>query len=359
MSIHAENRRAGAGRPTLALGIALALVIGLVAPIAVSPRSASAADAVTTTDLNLRAGPGLDRHVKLVMPPGAPVDLLSGLGDLGFYKVAYRGVAGYAWGDFVDVGGGGDRSGNASSLAGNAFAADALNFRSGPGTDNRVLDVIPRGGAVTLTGESRNGFASAIYAEEQGWVAEAFLELTSGSQDDDGDSDPGSGDAGVAYTTTDLNLRDGPSLASDVITVMPPAAEVTLTGGEEAGFAGVRYGDTSGWASTQYLSSTAAAVPDEPALPANTAGGDIVSIIYAAAAAYGQDGNALLAVAQCESGLNPGAYNASSAASGLFQFLPGTWATTPSAGASIFDATANANAAAWMWSVGRRGEWVC
>jgi len=295
------------------------------------------------------------------MPPGAPIDLLSGLGNLGFYKVAYQGVAGYAWGDFVDVDGSasGDRSGNASSMAGNAFAADALNFRAGPGTNNLVLDVIPRGGALTLTGESRNGFASALYAEEQGWVAEAFLELTSGSQDADEGSDPGSGDAGLAYTTTDLNLRDGPSLASGVITVMPPAAEVTLTGREEAGFAGVRYGGTSGWASAQFLSTSVAAVPAAPAPPAATAGGDVVSIIYAAAAAYGQDGNALLSVAQCESGLNPGAYNASSAASGLFQFLPGTWATTPYAGSNIFDPAANANAAAWMWSVGRRGEWVC
>lgn len=291
MSIQSSSRRAAAGRPTLALGIALALLIGLFAPIVISPRSAHAADAVTTTDLNLRSGPGLDRHVKLVMPPGAPVDLLSGLGNLGFYKVAYQGVAGYAWGEFIEVGG-----------------------------------------------------------------------SAGGGRDEDAESDPGSGDAGTAYTTTDLNLRSGPSLASGVILVMPPAAEVTLTGSEENGFAGVAYGGTRGWASTQYLSSSVQAAPEtpaEPALPAGTAGGDIVSIIYAAAAAYGQDGNAMLAVAQCESGLNPGAYNASSAASGLFQFLPGTWATTPYAGSNIFDPVASANAAAWMWSVGRRGEWVC
>jgi hypothetical protein len=39
--------------------------------------------------------------------------------------------------------------------------------------------------------------------------------------------------------------------------------------------------------------------------------------------------------------------------------MPGTWATTPYADQDIFDATANANAAAWMWSVGRRNEWTC
>jgi soluble lytic murein transglycosylase-like protein len=67
----------------------------------------------------------------------------------------------------------------------------------------------------------------------------------------------------------------------------------------------------------------------------------------------------MIAIARCESGLNPQAYNRSSGASGLFQFLPGTWRTTPFASYSIFDPWASANAAAWMWSQGRRGEWVC
>jgi soluble lytic murein transglycosylase-like protein len=67
----------------------------------------------------------------------------------------------------------------------------------------------------------------------------------------------------------------------------------------------------------------------------------------------------MLRVARCESNLDPSAYNPRSGASGLFQFLPGTWRTTPFAGNSIFDPWASANAAAWMWSVGRRGEWSC
>ena len=67
----------------------------------------------------------------------------------------------------------------------------------------------------------------------------------------------------------------------------------------------------------------------------------------------------MLRVATCESGLDPSNYTPPYGASGLFQFLPGTWATTPYAGYDIFDPWANANAAGWMWSVGRRGEWVC
>jgi len=59
-----------------------------------------------------------------------------------------------------------------------------------------------------------------------------------------------------------------------------------------------------------------------------------------------------LAVLQCESLGNPDAYNPYSGASGLFQFLPSTWAITAPkagfAGAEPFDAVANIGTAAWL-----------
>ncbi len=93
--------------------------------------------------------------------------------------------------------------------------------------------------------------------------------------------------------------------------------------------------------------------------PAMGSNSNVVNIITAAANRYGQSPAAMIRVAQCESSLNPNAVNRSSGASGLFQFMPGTWKTTPYANANIFNAESNANAAAWMWSVGRRNEWVC
>jgi septal ring factor EnvC (AmiA/AmiB activator) len=59
-----------------------------------------------------------------------------------------------------------------------------------------------------------------------------------------------------------------------------------------------------------------------------------------------------LAIIDCESLGDPDAYNPYSGASGLFQFLPATWASTsPKAGfsgASPFDADANIGTAAWL-----------
>lgn len=59
-----------------------------------------------------------------------------------------------------------------------------------------------------------------------------------------------------------------------------------------------------------------------------------------------------LAIIDCESNGDPNARNPYSGASGLFQFLPSTWATTaPKAGfsgASVFDPAANIGSAAWL-----------
>ena len=66
----------------------------------------------------------------------------------------------------------------------------------------------------------------------------------------------------------------------------------------------------------------------------------------------------LLRKARCESRLDPYAHNPSGA-SGLLQFLPSTWATTPYARHSIWSAKWNALAAGFMHHVGRGAEWSC
>jgi uncharacterized protein YraI len=58
---------------------------------------------------------------------------------------------------------------------------------------------------------------------------------------------------GAAVTTSDLNLREGPSTGDDVILVMPPGAEVALTGGSENGFYEVEYDGETGWAFAEFL----------------------------------------------------------------------------------------------------------
>ncbi|MDQ6747329.1 MAG: transglycosylase SLT domain-containing protein [Candidatus Dormibacteraeota bacterium] len=106
-------------------------------------------------------------------------------------------------------------------------------------------------------------------------------------------------------------------------------------------------------------SQIAAATKPPPPPPGNFSQGQeqVIAIIRAAASRYGQDGNRLVRVANCESSLNPRAYDAVSGASGLFQFMPGTF--YGNGGHDIWDATDQSNVAARMFSQGHAGDWSC
>ena len=65
--------------------------------------------------------------------------------------------------------------------------------------------------------------------------------------------------AGAARTTTaNLNLRKGPGRSYGVIKVLRKGVRVTLAGRSGNGFAQVRNGSATGWASTSYLSASKA-----------------------------------------------------------------------------------------------------
>jgi hypothetical protein len=96
--------------------------------------------------------------------------------------------------------------------------------------------------------------------------------------------------------------------------------------------------------------------------PSTTAAGNNASVAGMIYQAFGPYAPSALSIARCESGLNPGAYNSASHASGIFQILyPSTWSSTPYSGYSPFNAWANINAAhaifvrdGYSWR-----EWQC
>jgi soluble lytic murein transglycosylase-like protein len=69
--------------------------------------------------------------------------------------------------------------------------------------------------------------------------------------------------------------------------------------------------------------------------------------------------NRLACIRRRESENKPGATNPRSGAAGLYQFMPGTWRTTPQgkAGKSPYDPVAAHEAAVWMVNQGRIREW--
>ncbi len=70
---------------------------------------------------------------------------------------------------------------------------------------------------------------------------------------------------------------------------------------------------------------------------------EVIELIKIHASTYGLNPDLPLRIAKCESGHRANAKNKSSTASGVFQYLAGTWANTSAgrAGISVFDADAN------------------
>ena len=108
-------------------------------------------------------------------------------------------------------------------------------------------------------------------------------------------------------------------------------------------------------AAAQAQAARIAALNNHPPPPAY-----IAKIITDAFSPLGPDAVVwALRIAYCESRYHPNSVNSDSGASGLFQFMPGTWGGTPWANQSPFDPVANAQAAAWLYSHYGPGRWSC
>jgi uncharacterized protein YraI len=383
------------------------------APIPVD-ESAPTGPATAVIDMPIRVGPGASFDLITTAPAGSTVEQTGHAID-GYVSVQFADITGWAAADQlgspdavvaptpVDASTGGNGAGPKSPVTTETLAAttetpDAsamtpeatpeatavptptpepgptgpastvvdMPIREGPGPDYGLIFTVPQGSAVQQTGQLVDGYVSVQYKEVSGWSALEELGPPIDNTDEPNPDDkpietktprPGSG---VAFTTVDLSLRAGPSADEEPIVVVPAGSRLILTGVMEGNFQRVTYGDQVGWVSNDYLTTPADPTPagDGKKNQESYSQRQIVRIIYQAADRYGQDRNAMVRVARCESNLDPYAVNPSGSY-GLFQFIRSTWKSTPYGDKDIFDPSANANAAAWMWKQGRKSEWVC
>ena len=82
----------------------LSVLAGALAAGLLASSGAFAEEAVTTDDVNMRAGPGTGYAVLLTLPAGAPVDVQGC--DAGWCRIVYRGRLGYVSQSFLDEDGG-------------------------------------------------------------------------------------------------------------------------------------------------------------------------------------------------------------------------------------------------------------
>jgi uncharacterized protein YgiM (DUF1202 family) len=304
------------------------------------------ANPVTTADLNLRAGPSFGDSVLMVIPAGAAL-APTGEWSQGFAGVTYEGN--YGW---VDSGWlaasepGVDTApqpaaatkdvallqevapapvttaepvptkdaalvGDLSAVPGEtAYATDVVNLRAGSSESSEVLRVLPRGGAVTITGEPNNGWTPVWYNGTTGYISANLLSaFTTTPQTTTAPvslaqetapiaaplvaADPavesGSGEL-AATTLSDVNLRGAPETAAPIMGTIPAGATLTALAGPEQGFYQVQYGQQIGWVSAEFLQVSATYLQRDNRTDSNPPEGKVEGSAPAANAELGAGG---------------------------------------------------------------------
>ncbi len=326
--------RAVVGRASCAALLLLFLIgeVSWFALPAMSRKAEPARVAETIIETRLRPEPRLRSDPLLRLPAGVTV-VVFGTPKDGWYRTRHGQLEGYL------------RSGDVATEFRAPASGDAL---SGEAIDEPlVVEQAQRargrdGKAANTHQRASKGDRKAQRKRERKRVREATRE-----------------GASRVFPRTDLNLRDAPSDDAAVLLTMPRGVQVALTGQAQDGWVEVTWDDVTGWALGRHLSAGRGKKAKRDNDASSWSRAELQEIIFAAADRYGQPREDMLRVARCESDLAPSAVNRHGGSYGLFQFKPGTWLSTPYAEYDIFDPRASANAAAWMWSVGRRREWVC
>lgn len=139
--------------------------------------------------------------------------------------------------------------------------SDGLNLRAGPAITFALLDLLPGGTRVALTGPlNPDGWYPAIYRMKRGWLRADFLDL--------GDEQATLTRRATVRTSDALALRREPHPESEVVRPLPSGAAITVSARASSdGWLLAAFGGSSGW-----LLAEGVQVEGAPsALPASTA----------------------------------------------------------------------------------------
>ena len=141
-----------------------------------------------------------------------------------------------------------------------AFAEDAtvtgsdVNLRSGPGSNYKVVDCLPRGTVVTVTDRSNSSwYAVTTSGGTSGFMASGYLSLSGGS-DGSGIVIERATDANGYINAMYVRFRSSPSSSGSVLGEYNSGKEVTISG-SNGGWTSCVIDGQSGYIASQYVSA--------------------------------------------------------------------------------------------------------
>ena len=169
MTLRMRTRLAG-----VALSV-LFLVAALAAPFSTPGTvSANEVDAMATEQVYVRQGPSTADAILASLEGGDWVTL-TGYSENGFHEVYWGDWVAYVYADYLSVNGAAASAPAATGAVGTAYTNDSVNLRAGASTDTGVVNVLPAGVEIYLTGNVSNGFAEADTGYGFGWVYTDYI----------------------------------------------------------------------------------------------------------------------------------------------------------------------------------------
>ncbi len=183
----------------------------------------------TTANLNLRSGPSTAATVLALMPNGSQLTI-TGAETSGFYPVTFGSTSGYASSRYITTTAPGPTPPPPTAATFGGTTTANLRLRTGAGTSNDVILVIPNGARVRVLGTQTNGFYPVSYDNATGYAAASYITVdppsliawpvTGGTwhvlQGYNGSSHQNNSSAWQYLYSLDVARQDGPTAGANV-----------------------------------------------------------------------------------------------------------------------------------------------
>lgn len=231
------------------------------------PDAVAATGEVTGSSVNVRSGPSTSARVLGSLKKGDGVEIISQNGD--FYRIVYDGGTAYISASYVRVTGtvatstprptATPDSGSSGDLEeGEALIADSGTALMGDPSGSVIYEYLSRNDVVTILDSEGSYYLVRTEDGETGYVAKSAVkaaetETPSPTETpESGGSSSRQGTIKLSSSSSNLNLRQGPSTSTDVLATLRHGQSVTVTG-ESGDWYAIEVSGYSGYVMKTYV----------------------------------------------------------------------------------------------------------
>ncbi|WP_152365707.1 septal ring lytic transglycosylase RlpA family protein [Microlunatus speluncae] len=201
---------------------------------------------ITTTDLNVRKGPGLSYDKITTLSDGFKVTL-TGKVSRGFAEVTVGDSKGWVSTQYLAS------SNGLPKTTGTRTATTDLLIRTTADADFGIITEVKKGAKLKVTGATKNGRAQIVYGNAVRWVTAKYLSNTQVNAP----SVPKLPKiTGTRYATTELMIRSTSSDNFKDLGDVGKGTKLKITGVIKSGRAQIVYDNAVRWVTAKYLSKT-------------------------------------------------------------------------------------------------------